>query len=396
MGKAITSRTVETWPHLDKRQEVPDSKIKGLYLVVQPRPSTAKSWAVRYRMHGKPSKYTIGKYPNISLADARSKATDVLQSVEDGFNPSKSRKALVRSNNLSSSACSKALNEYKRMHLDTLRSGDKAHRFLEVALVEMLGDPRLSSVSRLNIQNVIDELNSSGRGVTANRVLTHCKTFFDWCVAREHCEVSPTVGIKKPFKEQPKDRVLTDDEIKLFWNACDKVYATYGKLGKLLLLTGQRLGEVSQMTYELVEDGIWKIPKGITKNGRAHSVPICPLAHEIITQSERPQLSGFVVSVTGDKPMSNFNRAKSAISEVMESLACSKIEPWTFHDLRRTYATGMQSLGVQIPVTEALLNHVSGSRSGIVGVYQKHEYQNEKLAASKLWSAHLLGLISNG
>ena len=396
MGKAITSRTVDTWPHIDKRQEVPDSKIKGLYLVVQPRPSTAKSWAVRYRMHGKPCKYTLGKYPNIGLADARSKATDVLQSVEDGFNPAKSNKTLTRSNNLASGACSKALNEYKRTHLDTLRSGDKAFRFLEVALVEMLGDPRLYSVSRLNIQNVIDELNSSGRGVTANRVLTHCKTFFDWCVAREHCEVSPTVGIKKPFKEQPKDRVLSDEEIKLFWNACDEVYDTYGKLGKLLLLTGQRLAEVSHMTYELVEDGIWKIPKEITKNGRAHSVPICPLTHKVITQSERPQLSGFVVSVTGDKPMSNFSRAKNAISDVMERLACSKIEPWTFHDLRRTYATGMQSLGVQIPVTEALLNHVSGSRSGIIGVYQRHEYKKEKIDAVSMWSDHLKRLISDG
>ena len=94
--------------------------------------------------------------------------------------------------------------------------------------------------------------------------------------------------------------------------------------------------------------------------------------------------------------MSNFNRAKVAIKNAMDAISGTSIEPWTFHDLRRTYATGMQRLGVAILVTESLLNHVSGSRAGIVGVYQRHEYAEEKIQASKLWSEHLMGVISNG
>lgn len=397
MGKALTSRTVETWLHLEKRQEVPDSKIKGLYLVVQPKPSTAKSWAVRYRLHGKPAKYTIGKYPVIGLADARSKATDILQTVEDGHNPSRSASVHSQGKMLGKGPCSTALLEYKHKHLDTLKTGNKAYRFLEVALVEMLGDPTLKSVSRKNIQDVLDEVKADGRGVTANRILTHCKTFFDWCVTREHCDISPAAGIKKPFREEPKDRWLSDKEIKLFWQACDDVHYTYRLLGRLLLLTGQRLGEVATMRFDEINGNIWSIPKDKTKNGKAHSVPLCSEALMLIySHQNKHGRGGYVVSITGASPMSNFNRAKVAIKNAMDANSGTSIEPWTFHDLRRTYAKGMQRLGVAIPVTESLLNHVSGSRAGIVGVYQRHEYAEEKIQASKLWSEHLMGIISNG
>jgi integrase len=260
----------------------------------------------------------------------------------------------------------------------------------------MLGDPKLSSVTRKNLQHVLDEVKADGRGVTANRILTHCKTFFDWCVTREHCQTSPTVGIKKPFKEQPKDRWLSDDEIKLFWAACYQVHETYGALGRLLLLTGQRLGEVASMRFEEIDDAVWSIPKEKTKNGKAHTVPLCDEAIRLIKDDRfAVRTSGFVVSKTGVNPMSNFSRAKVSIAKAMQNASGVDIEPWTFHDLRRTYATGMQRLGVVIPVTESLLNHVSGSRAGFVGVYQRYEYKEEKIEAAKKWSDHIISFVNN-
>ena len=170
-----------------------------------------------------------------------------------------------------------------------------------------------------------------------------------------------------------------------------------GAIVRLLMLTGQRREEVAGMTWaELSEDlATWTIPATRTKNGIPHLVPLSQPARELLhaLPSDRPgdvqgahQRAKLALVFPGERgtPFSGWSKAKSALD------TASGVSGWWLHDLRRTLATGLQRLGVRLEVTEAVLNHLSGSRAGVVGIYQRHDWAEEKRAALDAWSAHLL------
>ena len=190
-----------------------------------------------------------------------------------------------------------------------------------------------------------------------------------------------------------RDRVLSDDEIRAAWAAFDDTGLPVGPLAQLLLLTGQRLSQVAEAQWSEIdlEAKTWKIPKERTKNGRAHEVPLSDAAVEFIRALPRIEgRAGYVFTATGAQPVSNLKRLREALRRAASE---RDVAP-TLHDLRRTVATNLQKLGVRLEVTEAVLNHVSGSRKGIVGVYQRHEYAEEKRAALEAWANELDAIVT--
>jgi integrase len=214
---------------------------------------------------------------------------------------------------------------------------------------------------------------------------------FSWLQSRRRIETNPVAGVGAPDGPAARDRVLSDSEVSALWRASDEAGEPFGAVFKLLLLTGCRLNEVAQMRWaELSEDGATlHLPAERVKNKRAHDVPLSALARRVIAGAARIASSPFVFTVTGRAPVSGFGKAKKRLDAAMD------VAPWRTHDIRRTVASGLQRLGIPLPVTEKILNHVSGSFSGIVGVYQRHDFEAERRAALERWAAHLEGMISN-
>ena len=406
MIKALTPKTVENLKSdPTKRLEIPDPGLTGLYLVVQP--SGVKAWALRYRFAGKPAKLTLGRWPLMGVAEARAAASEAMAKVERGNNPAAekqaTRAAKAEAEQSGHDKIKTLVGQFDKRHLSTLKSGAQARQFLERFVVKAWGERDINTITKRDCIDLLDRIVDSGRATTANRVKAHLSAFLNWCVGRDIIAVSPLTGVKPPAKETSRDRVLTDAEVRLFWRACDKLGEPWGPLGKVLLLTGQRLNEVAQMTDAEVQGGVWHLSPDRTKNGRAHDVPLSGAATAVLGSKERIKgKAGYVFTTTGAAPVQGFFKAREHVAKAMEELAGQErddgagplaIPYWTFHDLRRTCATGMARLGIQVRVTEAVLNHVSGTASGIVAVYQRHDYADEKRAALEAWARFVSEIV---
>jgi integrase len=403
MARALTAKAVEKAQSGDKRVEIPDGIVAGLYLVVQP--SGAKSWALRYRQAGKPVKLTLGRWPIMSLQAARVAASEAIDKAERGENPAAEKKAtkaaLMQAQIEGRDKVATLLDQFDKRHLAHLKSRESALWYMNRFIRGPWGNRDIHSISKRDVLDLLDGITDSGRGITANRVLAHLRKFLNWCVERDIIEMNPATGVKPPVPENPRDRVMSDDEISLFWRACDDAGQPFGQWGKMLLLTGQRRGEVSKMTDSEVDGDTWHLSAGRTKNGRAHDVPLSKAARAVLAGVERIKSKhGYIFTTTGDTPVSGFSRAHSIIAAKMVELASEdagepvEIERWTWHDLRRTMATGLARLGVPVRVTEAAINHVSGTGGGIVAVYQRHDYAEEKREAMELWGEAVADILA--
>jgi integrase len=183
---------------------------------------------------------------------------------------------------------------------------------------------------------------------------------------------------------------LSDDELRSVWNAAGAMGSPFGPFVQLLILTGQRLNEVAGMAWSEIDltSGAWTLPRGRVKNDKGHEVPLSAPATDIIRKIPKVNGCDLLFTTNGKRPVSGFSKAKIALDEK------SGVEGWTFHDLRRTMASGMARLGVGLPVIEKILNHSSGSFRGVVGVYQRHSFADEKRAALDLWGAHVARLVA--
>jgi integrase len=373
---SLTAKDVEAQRASPQRREIPDDYMRGLYLIVQP--SGAKSWAVRYRLGGKSAKHTIGPYPAFSLKQARDAAAKVLRSVSEGHSPKERQAGTVAA----------AVEQFLERHGKHYRPKPlyEATRRLRLYVVDNWGTRKLDSISRADVRAMLDRVDAP---VAANRVHSIVRKFFNWAVENDLIANSPMNGLRAPNPETPRDRVLTDEELKAVWRAADKQGQPFGSIVQLLVLTGQRRSEVAGMMWsELdLDAGVWTLPRQRTKNNRRHEVPLSKQAVEILKRLRRIG-DEYVFTLNGTAPYNGF-KAKERFDGALN------IAPWTLHDLRRTAASGMAKVGVSLVVIEKALNHVSGSLAGIVGVYQRHEFAEEKRTALREWADYVERLVNH-
>ena len=222
-------------------------------------------------------------------------------------------------------------------------------------------------------------------------------------------DTNPVLGTNRQTDEPARDRVLTDAELVAIWNACRD--DDYGRIVRLLILTGQRRDEVGAMSKSEVDliSRKWSIPSERTKNGRAHEVPLSDLAISILEPAvsrEGREKRNLIFGEADDSSFSGWSRAKNALDqrieqtrkgfdEIAKSGKDAKPVPWRLHDIRRTVATRMgEPLGVLPHVVEAILNHVSGSKAGVAGIYNLALYATEKQQALDRWAAHIEALLA--
>jgi integrase len=221
----------------------------------------------------------------------------------------------------------------------------------------------------------------------ANRAHSIARKLFGWAVEQEIIEVSPLVGLKVPAEESTRDRILTDQELRVVWRAAGQM-GVYGSLVQLLILTGQRRGEIAGLTWSEVDldKRLISLPRERVKNDHAHEIPLSPQAVDLIEALPRKS-ERYVLSLRGG-PIGGFGKLKARLDK-----ACG-VTDWVLHDLRRTAASGMARLGVALPVIEKILNHVSGSFAGVVGIYQRHDFAGEKRAALEKWADHVSTIVT--
>ncbi|MBL3568860.1 integrase [Rhodovulum sulfidophilum] len=395
----LKAATVEALQATDKRQEIPDDLCTGLYLVVQP--TGKKSWQVRYRHGGVHRRMTLASFPTLTLAAARVRAREVMAAASEGRDPAEEVKAAKAPKPEDDRDKIKTLiGQYHKRHLKGLKSGDVVRRELDRFVVAAWGERDIHRITKRDVIDLLDGIADSGRVVTANRVRAYLNKFLNWAVERDILPLSPATGVKPVAKEASRDRVLTDDEIRWFWAACEAEGFPWGPLGKVLLLTGQRLNEAAQITEGEIRGDLWHLTAERTKNGRAHDVPLTETVRAVLAGVERIEgKAGLIFTTTGKTPVSGFFKARAHLADTMAAIAEKErgepveIPRWTFHDLRRTAATGMARLGIPVRVTEAVLNHVSGTGGGIVAVYQRHDYADEKRQALEAWARFVLSLV---
>lgn len=420
MPKAFTVKSIENIKPTSSRQEIPDGGLPGLYLIVQPKRekggkelAPVMSWAVRYRFSGKPKKFTIGSYPAYKLADARKSAGAALRAVAEGRDPALEKKIAKRSQ--ADDLIENVLDDFVSRHVEVNNresSAKESKRIIEADLKPRWKGRQIQSITRREIINLLDDITDRGAPILANRVLSLLRKFFNWAIERDIVQASPVASIKPQSQEISRDRTLTNDEIRLVWKASDKIGWPFGQVVKLLLLTGQRKEEVaaaSRSEFTLTgAEPMWIIPKERTKNGKEHFVPLASSVAKLVESV--PVVTGkanLLFTTTGETHVSGFSNAKESLDREMLAIArqeakergedpdAVELQPWRFHDLRRTCASGMASLGQPVHVIEAVLNHKSGSIKGVAAVYNRYSYADEKKRALTAW-ASLVDTLVNG
>lgn len=354
----------------------------------------AKTWflATRIGGAGKVVRLKIGRYPHLGLSEARDRARAMLDMAGRGIDPRAVRESEVEENKRKAAltfpvVSADFLDRYarKRLRPSTVREIEGAFR-----RVSAWGEKPVSAISRRDVLDVVEELENQGKGVTADRLFAYLRKFFHWCLDREILDTAPTTGVRRSLNAKSRERVLSLDELRLIWQGCDAIGYPFGPLFKVLILTGQRKAEIGDLRRSELTD--WygdkpaiNFPASRTKNKRPHMVPASPTVHAIIEAC--PRLGDLVFTTTGATPVSGYSRAKGNVDAFIAKTSGSALPHWTLHDFRRSMVTHMnERLAVPPHVVEATINHISGTRAGVAGVYNRALYLDERRDAVKRWA----------
>jgi integrase len=362
--------------------------------------SGKRLFVFQYRSGKKVRRVALGAWGAVTQAQARKRAETLRGRVREGRDPVSERHAEAAAREaadaeakgaaaMTAYSVDRLIGDWAAHHL-AARSASyrvRAPRDIRAGLKDWLQTPA-ANLTRADAVQVLDAVKISSGPVAANRLRAEARSCWGWAVKRGALVSSPWEATPRPLaRETPRERVLTDAEIGTLYNAAVDLPEPFGVLVRLLLLTGQRRGEVSGMRWDEVEldAAVWRLPGTRTKNHHSHVVPLAPAAVELLRGVRRRVGAVFVFEGPRKTAVSGFGKMKVALDAALGSTP-----PWVLHDIRRTVATGLQRLGVRLEVTETILNHVSGSRSGITGVYQRHRWEHETKAALEAWAAHVL------
>ena len=360
----------------------------GLRLAVFP--SGAKSFLTRYRrpVTKEPAKLTLGRYGPMSLAEARVRHAEALRLLAQGTDPGEAkRRERADAEQAEADRAGDTIEHQVKLHLERQSrkvvesTWRQARLALEGDAVRAWRGRLVSEIRKRDVIALVEKIAETRGPIAGNRAYQHVRRFFSALLERDVIAVSPCTGVKKPAAERSRERVLSPAEIRSLWHALDRVGGPTAAAVRMLLLTGQRRGEVVGMRRGEISDGAWRLPPQQVKNRTSHSVPLSDQVKDLLARQPVLPAGDFVFSHRGDKPAADFSHLKREIDAIVKFEA-----QWCWHDLRRTCASGLQKLGIPIHVTEAVLNHRSGTVSGITAVYQRHDYLVERANALQAWA----------
>jgi integrase len=359
-----------------------DDDIPGFGIRV--RAAGSRKWIFQYRVGSKQRRMVLGSATGVPLSLARKKAGELHARVQLGEDPAMDKDTARQSADETFGALAE---QYLAARQSRWRSSTayEARRQL-VKLAKSLHRFPITAVSQKNISDLLDSLSGD---VIRNRTRANLSAFFSWVIKKGiELPKGNVAAHTEKRKENSRTRVLSDSELRAIWGACrDDVF---GAVVKVLILSGQRKSEIGLLRWDEVGDEQILLPGSRTKNRRDHVVPLSDAAKEIL---DKHRADGRVfVFGRYDSGAAGWNSAKLDL-DARIAKASKELEHWTLHDLRRTVATGMAELGVQPHIIEAVLNHASGHKSGVAGIYNRATYDKEKREALSLWAEHVTALV---
>jgi integrase len=359
MAKRLTALSVENAKAGTARREISDGG-SGLYLIVQP--SGRKSYAVRFRVNGKPRKLTL--LDGLSLAEARTQAATAIEQVKKGNDPCRDKKAAKAKRQI---AAANTFEAVARIYLDgksvkALKTYNQKCDILERLVFPTIGSMPVSNIKRSTVTALLDHIDKHNGPVSADRAHTEVSLVLKFHAKRDDDYVYPLLSGMRPSSAKQRDRILTDDEIRAVWNTDDP-------LVQFLLLTGCRRTEAAGMEWVEVPEGTdWILPAKRNKGGVDLVRPLSVRAMALL--ATLPRFGRYVFGI--DKPLKSFSRRAKLIAQA------SRTEGWTFHDLRRTARTLMSRAGANSEHSERCLGHSVGT--AVTRTYDRWQYRDEKQA----------------
>jgi len=332
-----------------------------------------KSWVYFYRIGGRLRRRSLGTYPAVTLAEARQLWRDAKHQVSLGRDPGWQRASDLNFESV-------AREWLKRDQADK-RSVKEVTRIVEKELIPAWGQRSIRDIRRHDILILSDRIADRGATTMARRVMAYVHRLFRWAKGRDLIEANPAADLPKPGREIARDRVLTDAELVAVWKAAAETGWPYGRAVQLLILTGARRAEISELKWSEIHGDTIKLPGARTKNAESRDIPLSEQAISVLAQI--PNIAGgeFVFG----KPLRS-----GAWSNAKTKFAAVNIQPWRIHDIRRTVSTGMNELGTEPHIVEAVLGHTV---KGVAGVYNRAKYEAAKRAALEAWGAHVMALV---
>jgi integrase len=374
MNKVLTDIAIRNLKPGANRREVPDAGARGLYVVIQP--SGLKSFAVRYRFAGMPRKLTLQS--GITLSAARKATADALYEVEQGRDPSATKRQAKQVHRATAENTFQAVaEEYFKREGGRLRTGASRKNDLERLVYPTLGARPITDIRRSDIIRLLDKveegepLGIKGGATQADRTLAYIRKIMNWHATRSDDFLSPIVrGMARvKAKERERERTLTDDELRLVWKTAETTPGPFGSYVQFLLLTAARRSEASDMVRSELSGTDWTLPADRNKTKVDLVRPLSAAALEVLSKVTKLAGCEFVFSTDGKNPISGFTRFKEKFDK-----ACG-VTGWTLHDLRRTARSLMSRAGVNSDHAERCLGHVI---AGVRGTYDRYEYHAEK------------------
>jgi len=354
---------------------------------------------LRYRVAGKTAKFTIGTFPEFDVAEARIEGQKALKQIARGRHPMAVR------HSVEAKTVEAVVADWIKRDQAGNRTVSEVKRIFDRDVLPKWGKRPIGTITRRDVIAILDAVVDRGAPVQARRMHARLHRFFRWCVGRGIIAANPIADLPKPCPERTRDRVLDDDELSRAWRAAVALAYPFGPAFRLLILTGARRAEVFALSWDEIDTEAAAINlEGLrTKNGKPHSIPLSKPALAIVDALPRigRVKDGYVFTTTGHSPVSGISKAKARLDELAAAIDAAgntlkkaePLPPWRTHDLRRTVATGMQRLSTRLEVIEAVLGHVGGSHSGIVGVYQRYSFDEEARRALDAWGRHVAELV---
>jgi integrase len=370
-----------------------DSRLPGFGIRI--RDSGQHSWMVQYTIGRQKRRVVLGLMGALDPSKAFNTAKDLLAQKRLGRDPA-IEKAQARAKAVETfGGLLEGFLERQEAKLKP-RSYEETRRYLQDYAKPIHPLP-VESVERRTLASLLTKIEKTKGATTRNRMRAAMHTYFNWLAHEGYVSANPVGFANKAAEKGARDRVLADDELKSIWTVLGD--DDYGLIVKLLVLTAARRDEIGALRWSEVglDNSTITLPAARTKGGAAHIIPLPEPALAILKARAKQDLNGeqreFVFGrATG--PFSGWSQSKVRLDQRIAEMRGSELEAWRLHDLRRSAATGLQRLGVRLEVTEAILNHVAGSRAGVVGIYQRHSWADEKRAALERWGAHIMSVVT--